>query len=293
MQMNPVVTFALSVMCGGAAILGARFLMSDGPEEPVVEVAAKVQMRDVLIAVRGVPRGVAVEKAWFEVEERPVTDVPRGAFESFSELEQTGVGRRTLIEMEAGDILSEKLLLAPGMRASLSAKIEPGMRAFTIRASDVKGVGGFVLPGDKVDVIFIERRAVDILVDDKQAPLSREVSPVSEVLLQNVEVLAVDLNDDMIGNRPDVFKTATLAVSLEQAQKLSVATEIGELSLALRGSADEAFEQAEAVSLREKPKQVAQSHPRPRPLQSRSSSSTVQVILGEATTTHTVPSSNQ
>ncbi|WP_084398904.1 Flp pilus assembly protein CpaB [Henriciella aquimarina] len=297
MQLSPVVTLILSIVFGAAAVIGARlWIGSTQNEEAAVETAAPVEVEtsEVLVAVRDIPRGVTLSADWFQTETMPVTDIPRGAFSSKADFERTGQGRRTLIEIASGDVLSEKLLLAPGMRASLSAKIEPGMRAYTIRTTDVSGVGGFVLPGDRVDVIFIEQRAIESLAEGGAGQASRAISPTSEVLLQNVEVLAVDLNDDMTGNDPGVFRTATLGVSLEQAQKLSVATELGGLSLALRGSADKAFEQAEAINLKDKPKprQVAYRPSPPKRLQPKKAQSLdVEVVLGDQETTHTVPKS--
>ncbi|MEQ8558167.1 MAG: Flp pilus assembly protein CpaB [Henriciella sp.] len=282
MQISPVITLLLSIAFGAAALLGARLWLSSSsqPEAPRAVEAAAPAMEPVLVASRDIPRGVSVSADWFAVEERPVSSLPPGHFTSADALEQSGDNRRTLIDIAAGQALSEAMLLAPGMRASLSAKIQPGSRAFTIRTSAVSGVGGFVLPGDHVDVIFTE----------DAAPESKVLKLVSKVLLQNVEVLGVDLNDDMTGEQAGVFETATLAVTLDQAQKLSVASQTGTLSLALRGSADEAFEQAEAVSLREEetPKQVAYTAPR-RFAPRKPSSSTIEVVLGERMSEHDVP----
>ena len=286
MQISPVVTLILSIVFGAAAIFGARLWLGSGKdEEQVVEVAdvVKVETAPVLVAVRDIPRGVAVDPAWFVTEEHPVTRIPRGAFASEDALMETGETRRTLVTVNAGEMLSEQMLLAPGMRASLSTKIEPGYRAFSIRMTDISGVAGFVLPGDRVDVIFTENAD----------PASKSPTLVSKVLLQNIEVLGVDLNDDMTGEDPRVFKAATLAVTLDQAQQLSVASQTGLLSMALRGSADEEFLQAETVTLKEKaekPRQVAYAAPR-RLTPRRPTSSTVEVILGEEVSSHVVPSS--
>jgi len=288
MQMSPVITLVLSIAFGAAALFGARLWLSSSEPDDVrtVEAAAPVEpaKAPVLIATRSIPRGVSVSPDWFRVEERPVSAIPPGSFDSREALEESGEGRRTLIEIVSGQPLSDAMLLSPGMRASLSAKIEPGYRAFTIRTTAVSGVGGFVLPGDRVDVIFTE----------DAAPESKVLKLVSKVLLQNVEVLGVDLNDDMTGEQADVFETATLSVSLDQAQKLSVASQTGTLSLALRGSADDAFEQAELVSLREeeKPRKSVYVAPRPRPLQPKAPvSSTIEVVLGEDISQHVVPAS--
>lgn len=292
MQISPVVTLILSIVFGVAAILGARFWLGSSDDETGVEtvIEAPVIAREpVLVAVRDIPRGVMVDPAWFEVEERPAVEIPRGAFADRKALEATGLGRPTLIEIAAGDMMSEKLLLAEGMRASLSSRIEPGYRAYTIRMDDVSGVAGFVLPGDRVDVIFIANEGSQAMFDDQPVSSRSASSRSAIVLLQNVEVLGLDLNDDMIGNDARVFKSATLSVSLEQAQKLSVASESGTLSLALRGSADEQFMQAEAVNLdRPRPRRVASSVPRPLAPR-RASSSTVEVVLGEQVTQYEVP----
>ncbi|WP_370234034.1 MULTISPECIES: Flp pilus assembly protein CpaB [Henriciella] len=292
MQISPVVTLILSIVFGVAAILGARFWLGSSDDETGVEtvIEAPVIAREpVLVAVRDIPRGVMVDPAWFEVEERPAVEIPRGAFADRKALEATGLGRPTLIEIAAGDMMSEKLLLAEGMRASLSSRIEPGYRAYTIRMDDVSGVAGFVLPGDRVDVIFIANEGSQAMFDDQPVSSRSASSRSAIVLLQNVEVLGLDLNDDMIGNDARVFKSATLSVSLEQAQKLSVASESGTLSLALRGSADEQFMQAEAVNLdRPRTRRVASSVPRPLAPR-RASSSTVEVVLGEQVTQYEVP----
>lgn len=291
MKSSPLITLVLSLVFGAVAVFGARlFLGGDKEEEPQAVEAEPVviETRDVLVAVRDIPRGVTLDPAWFEAQPVPVSDLPRGVFDSRKALEETGMGRPTLIEVESGEILSEKMLLAPGMRASLSSKIKPGMRAYTIAMNDVSGVAGFVLPGDKVDVIFIANEGAPALSNDQPVASG---GAAAEVLLQNVEVMGLDLNADVAGNEPSPFRTATLAVTLEQAQILSVAGKSGSLSLALRGSADEAYEQAEAVKLRNeppRPRQVAAA-PVPQPRKQRSSGAEIEVILGASQTTYEVP----
>lgn len=295
MKSSPIITLVLSLVFGAVAVFGARLFLGGDKEEEATVVEAEpvvIETRDVLVAVRDIPRGVTLDPAWFEAQPVPVSDLPRGAFDSRKALEETGIGRPTLIEVASGEILSEKMLLAPGMRASLSSKIQPGMRAYTIAMNDVTGVAGFVLPGDKVDVIFIANEGGPALSNDV-AVMAGGVA--AEVLLQNVEVMALDLNADVAGNSPSPFRTATLAVTLEQAQILSVAGKSGSMSLALRGSADEAHEQAEAVKLRNeppRPRQVAAvAAPKPQPR--RPSGAEIEVILGSSQTTYQVPVSDQ
>ena len=177
MQLSPVITLILSLVFGAAALLGARLWLTSSPDEGdrPVEVNRPAAIPDVpvLVATRAIPRGVAIDPEWFVVEQRPANALPPAAFTSAKTLEETGKSRRTLIDIAEGQPLSEAMLLSPGMRASLSAKIEPGARAFTIRTTAVSGVGGFVLPGDRVDVIFTEDAAPD----------SKVLKLVSSVLL--------------------------------------------------------------------------------------------------------------
>jgi pilus assembly protein CpaB len=94
------------------------------------------------------------------------------------------------------------------------------MRALTIRVNDVLGVAGFILPGDRVDIL-----------------LTREIGknrPITDLLLQNVKVLGIDQEASEDKEKPKVARAVTLEVTPRQTQKLTLATEVGTLSLALR-----------------------------------------------------------
>jgi pilus assembly protein CpaB len=129
-----------------------------------------------------------------------------------------------LTPIAARETLLPSKLSGPGARASMAAEIGEGFRAYTIKVSDVTGVGGHALPGDRVDVVLMRDTTPD-------GPTRNFVS---EVVLQNVRVLGVDLNADLASNKPANPSTATLEVTVPDAQKLSVASDLGKLSLALR-----------------------------------------------------------
>src|SRR5205085_8641957 len=115
-------------------------------------------------------------------------------------------------------VLATKLT-GPGQRATLSAVLHEGMKAVTVRVSDIEGVAGFVLPGDRVDIL-LTRRA------DKNG--------TTDVVLQNTRVLAIDQLADERADKPAVVKAVTLEVDTVAAQKLTLASQVGTLSLALR-----------------------------------------------------------
>jgi pilus assembly protein CpaB len=130
-------------------------------------------------------------------------------------------GRRVaLAAIEPNEPILAAKVTGPGQRATLSALLRDGLKAVTIRVNDVDGVGGFVLPGDRVDVALT--RQVD------------KTSASADVVLQNARVLAIDqLADERLEN-PKVVKAVTLEVDLVGAQKLSLAASVGSLSLMLR-----------------------------------------------------------
>jgi len=126
-------------------------------------------------------------------------------------------------------------ITGPGQRASLSALIGDDMKAVTIRVNDVLGVAGFVLPGERVDILLTRTEAQE--VGDKVAV---QQNSFTDVLLRNVRVLAVDQLADDRTEKPTPAKAVTIEVGTEQAQKLVLAASVGQLALALRsaGSTD-------------------------------------------------------
>jgi pilus assembly protein CpaB len=123
-------------------------------------------------------------------------------------------------------ILASKIS-GPGQRGSLSAVIEDGMKAVTIRVDDVLGVAGFVQPGDRVDVLMTR--------NERTANASGKATTAvayAEALLQNVRVLAVDQVVERSGQAKPA-KAVTVEVTAEGATKVSLGMEIGRLSLVL------------------------------------------------------------
>ena len=120
-------------------------------------------------------------------------------------------------------------LTGAGSKTNLSGTIAPGMRAVSVRSSDVAGVGGFVLPGDRVDVWLTWS------VGNGEAAKS-----ITQVLAENAVVLGVDQTSDQEADKPVVVKAVTVQVNPDQAQAISLAQSIGQISLALRQTTDNA-----------------------------------------------------
>jgi pilus assembly protein CpaB len=211
----------------GLAIL-AVVLVRDWLAEqarPVIVQEQKVPMTTVVVARTKLVYGNKIGAEHLREVDWPIDSVPPGSFKTIDELVKPGEQRVVLRTMETGEPVLPPKVTGFGGRASLSAILDKKMRAISISLSAVTGVGGFVLPGDKVDIL-----------------LSRGAggSRITDVLLQNVKVLAIDQSASEQQDKPKVAKTVTLEVTPAQAQKLTLAAQVGRLSLTLRSVANSA-----------------------------------------------------
>jgi len=156
------------------------------------------------------------EVAW------PQNALPAGAFGRIAEV--TAVRRVVLLPMDVNEAILATKITGPGQRATLSAMLGPGMKAVSIRVNDVEGVAGFVLPGDRVDVVLTRQGAAGAVTND--------------VVLQGARVLAIDQLADERTEKPSVVKSVTLEVNVVDGQKIALAATVGTLSLLLRSAGD-------------------------------------------------------
>ncbi len=167
------------------------------------------------------------EVAW------PENALPAGAFGKIADV--TSTKRIVLMPIDVNEAVLAAKITGPGQRATLSATLQNGMKAVTIRVNDVEGVGGFVLPGDRVDVVLTRQ-------NDKN-------SAVNDVVIQNARVLAIDQIADQRAEKPSVAKAVTLEVSVTDGQKIALASAVGTLSLLLRKAGELADDATRRVTL--------------------------------------------
>jgi pilus assembly protein CpaB len=184
----------------------------------------------VVVAAADINRGVTLEPVVLKVVKYPADAVPAGAFHAVGEVAPaTGAGRVTLRAINANEPILPSELAGSGVRQTLSATIAPGMEAVSIRSNDVAGVGGFVLPGDHVDVL-LTRAVVQGLVT--------QTNWITHVLAQDVRVLGVDQVSDQNAQSPVVARAVTIEVDHTQAQAIALGQSAGQISLSLRRDGD-------------------------------------------------------
>ncbi|CAN7383991.1 Flp pilus assembly protein CpaB [Phenylobacterium sp. LjRoot164] len=244
MRVGTMVSLGASAALGLGALFVAKVAL---PAHGNVAVAAAptpvVSGVPVVVAAKDIKYGERLDASHLKLVQIPRDAAPAGAFATIDQVlaQDHGGAPVALSPILAREPLLPTKLSGPGARPSVAAEIGAGMRAYTIGVSDVSGVGGHALPGDRVDVVLMRN-----LSDDDSHKMLQ-----AEVVIQNVRVLGVDLNADPTSNKPEAPSTATLEVSVRDAQKLAVAADLGALSLALRALGQAEVEQAAPIGVRE------------------------------------------
>lgn len=232
-QGRSFIILAVAVLFGICAVIIANAYL--GGVEKRQETPSRNMVR---IAVTSAPLefGAPVTADKVHFVDWPGWSVPEGAFTSSEQLFPAGKTHVVLRAMAANEPVLVSKLSGEGGRATLAALLRPDMRAFAVRVSDATGVAGFVLPGDVVDVLIT------------RTTTGENGQQITDVLLQNVRVVAIDQDASDDKSDPRIGKTATLEVSQTDAQKLALAQQVGSLSLALKKAADEARPMVETVA---------------------------------------------
>ena len=220
-----------------AAAVAAILMMRSGPtpQQVVVERRAPVQTVDVLVAAVELPVGQTLKPGDIKWQPWPSDYVPAGAISRAdvpaASDEVTGAIVRS--NFLPGEPIRREKLVKANSNAFMSAILPSGMRAVAI-SIDTRGAtsaGGFVLPNDRVDVLRTYR--------DEEASKGGSDVQLSETILTNIRVLAIGQNiQERNGEKVVSGETATLEVTPGQAEQLTLAQKVGQLSLALRSLSD-------------------------------------------------------
>jgi pilus assembly protein CpaB len=213
---------AFAVLFGLLAVFVAQSWLNSQAEQRMRSLEANkkpVSTSTIVVAAKPLRFGNELNASQLREAPWPEASLPNGSFAKIADV-LAGGKRVALTAIEPNEPVLSSKITGPGQRATLSAMLRDGLKAATVRVNDIDGVGGFVLPGDHVDVTLT--RQVD------------KANASTEVVLQNVRVLAIDQIADERVDKPSVVKAVTLEVDVVGAQKLSLAASIGSLSLMLR-----------------------------------------------------------
>lgn len=213
----------VALILGTLTVFFTRSLIQSQRAEPTITTQQEeTELASVVVAVLPMKFGDEITSEKLKIVSWPADIRPVGSFESISEI--LGSERRVVLRsIGTNEPITREKISGFGSRASLAQVIEKGYRATSVPINNVKSVSGFILPGDRVDVMLT---FTDTLYEGGR-------KPVSNIILQDKRVLAIDQLSDESAGGTIVGSTATLEVTPEDAQKLSLATTVGSLSLTL------------------------------------------------------------
>jgi pilus assembly protein CpaB len=242
MRGSTLFSIAVSVFLAALAVYGAQTYLNQqrlAMQQALVQPAP--EMHTVAVAAHALHFGTRLEDSSIKLIPWPANARPPGSFTTAEDLLGDGKeARYAKSSIAEGEPIQKTKITGFGERATLSTALKPGMKAVSIRVNDVLGVAGFVLPGDRVDIMLTRSRRSGGRGNDET---------FTDVLLQGVKVLAIDQTADDRADKPSVVKTVTLEVATDEAQKLTLAQNIGLLSLALRNIASADIEQIKPIRI--------------------------------------------
>ena len=239
MRASTIVMIGFAVVFGLLAVFIAQVWLNNQASMQAMNYEANKKpqsTRTIVVAKEPLRFGTELSAAMLQEVPWPAESLPGGSFSAIKDI-LSGGRRVVLSAIEANEPVLALKITGAGQRATLSALVKPGMKAVTIRVNDVEGVGGFVLPGDHVDVVLT--RQLD------------KGSATNEVVLQNTRVLAVDQTADERPFKASVAKSVTLEVDTVDAQKVWLAASVGSLSLLLRKAGETAAVKTRKITLKD------------------------------------------
>ena len=214
----------LITLCGialsGASVYVARSYIIDS--QGAAQAAPESAMIDILVANQDIEYGAEIEPQMLAFQPWPRESVPEGAFTQLAALigdEQTEP-RRARTKMYKGEVMLAPKLSNFGEKVTIVQKLGTNTRAMAIKVNAETAVGGFVTPGDFVDILMTTKGNDETM---------RVVT-----ILQNIRVIGIDQQAEENTEQAEVARTITVEVSPEDGQKLALAQTAGTLSLTLR-----------------------------------------------------------
>lgn len=203
----------------GTSILAYNWFQNQAPA-PQIKKIVKFEGVPIVVASRDLPWGTPLTQKMVRVVNYPSEHLPEGRFTEIESL----AGRVVLTHLRRNEpVLESKLAPLDIKTGGVVGVLHPGMRAMAVRVNEVVGVSGFLKPGDRVDIMATLKNGKK---DEK----------ITKTVLENTLILATGTQMERKGpgEEPKAVKVITFEVSLEEAEKLALASTEGKLRLALR-----------------------------------------------------------
>lgn len=185
----------------------------------------------ILVAKKSLPAGTLINKTHLRWQPWPNTNLSDTYMKEGDFKPEDFEGTVVRVGIAEGEPFSETRVVKPGDHGFLAAVLRPSFRAMTVSVNATSGIAGFVLPGDRVDLVLTH----------KLVPLEKEVEGkktrdirVSETVLTDIRVLAIDQSTNDQVEEANPAKSVTIEVTPKQVEIVSLIMDLGRLSLSLR-----------------------------------------------------------
>jgi len=211
---------AIAILAGGGLAYGTYNFLQN---QPVTTVNTPTQA--VVVAAADLQLGAELKKEDVTIIQFPAGKTPEGTFAKPEEV----IGRGLIVPIVKNEPILKAKLASKEAGSGLPPVIPEGMRAVSVRVNEVVGVAGYVLPGNRVDVVATA------------SPTDARSDTTSKVVLSNVQVLTAGtrMEQGQDQSKPVQVTVVTLLVYPEQAERLALASTEGKIQLALRNPLDQ------------------------------------------------------
>src|SRR5438876_773406 len=240
----------IMVLLLATAALGLTAYNNMNPPKPVVQVTENTPAPPpapvtigYFVAARPLPAGTLAREEDFTVRSVSPDSVPSGAIIDTPEVRIGLRGSLVRTFLDTGNLVTSQNVLRPRDRGFLASVLAPGTRAISIKVDTESGVSGLIWPGDYVDIVLTHSATPTVKANrpssDASAPPPSSPPGVSETVLRNVRIIAIDqeIMQGVPANNATAGKethTVSLQLAPEQVEKITVAVHLGKLSLAAR-----------------------------------------------------------
>ena len=204
-------------LASGAVFIANKLITPKGESD-----TSQVEYTTVIVAALDIPQ-------WNTVDELDLTEKPwpkDAVTQDMFTDKAKAIGKIAIVNVYKDETLNAHRVVDPKGGNVFSLGFPENMRAFTLRINDVSGVGGFLAPDNRVDVL-----------GSKKLPGSNDQT-VTETLIQDIKVLAVDQEASTDAKKPVVVRSVTLEMTPQQAEEVFNAQQQGTIQLALRNPTD-------------------------------------------------------
>lgn len=233
MRIGSLLTTIIGIGVAGGAVYYAQGHLNPVPQQAE---SAAPQVVKVVAASQDIEFGQPIEAHMLTTIDWPANSVPPGASTNLASIlpNEAGLPRRAKRAMAQGELVMPNKISAHGEKVTIVQTLDKNNRAMSISVNARTGVGGFVTPGDEVDIVLTRGGG-----DDMRAL----------TILQRIRIIGVDQRADEQNDQAVVARTVTVEVTPEQGQKLALAQKAGTLSLSLRSLDTDEDKPLEAVRL--------------------------------------------